>query len=207
MADIYLASRSSRRRELLHQIGVRFETLLLRVAPNRGIDVDETLHASESPQAYAERVATEKAVFGRRVLAARSQIFRPVLAADTVVVLDGEVLGKPENREQAVRFLKRLSGQTHEVRTAVALAAAPAGSRLEPMIVTSVSRVRIRPLSDLEIERYCASNEPLDKAGGYAIQGRAAVFVEQLEGSYSGVVGLPLFETAALLERAGIRVM
>jgi len=206
MADIYLASRSPRRRELLHQIGVRFETLLLRVAPNRGIDVDETQRASESAQSYAERVATEKAAFGRRVLAARSQVFRPVLAADTVVVLDGEVLGKPEGKVEAARFLRRLSGQTHEVRTAVALAAAPAPNAA-PLVVTSVSRVRLRALDDGEIERYCASNEPLDKAGAYAIQGRAAVFIEYIEGSYSGVVGLPLFETAALLERAGVRVL
>jgi len=206
MADIYLASRSPRRRELLHQIGVRFETLLLRVAPHRGIDVDETLRPSESAQSYAERVAVEKAQFGRRVLAARSQVFRPVLAADTVVVLDGEVLGKPDNREQAIRYLRRLSGQTHEVRTAVALAAAAAPSAA-PLTACSVSRVRMRALDSDEIERYCASNEPLDKAGAYAIQGRAAIFIEHIEGSYTGVVGLPLFETAALLERAGVRVL
>jgi septum formation protein len=206
MADIYLASRSPRRRELLHQIGVRFETLLLRVAPNRGIDVDEVQHAGESAPAYAVRVATEKALFGRRVLAARSQIFRPVLAADTVVMLDGEVLGKPDTRQQAAVYLRRLSGHTHEVLTAVALAASavPAAA---PLVVSSLSRVRLRALDDAEIERYCASNEPLDKAGAYAIQGRAAVFIEQLEGSYSGVVGLPLFETATLLERAGVRVL
>jgi septum formation protein len=206
MADIYLASRSPRRRELLHQIGVRFETLLLRAAPGRGIDVDETQHANESAQGYAERVAAQKANFGRVVLAARSRIFRPVLAADTVVVLDGEVLGKPENPLQAARFLRRLSGQTHEVRTAVALAASPSPSAA-PLLLSSVSRVRVRQLDDGQIERYCASNEPLDKAGGYAIQGRAAVFIERIEGSYSGVVGLPLFETAELLEQAGVRVL
>jgi septum formation protein len=183
MADIYLASRSPRRRELLHQIGVRFETLLLRVAPNRGIDVDESQHPGESAADFAVRVATE-----------------------TVVVLNGEVLGKPDTREQAAGYLKRLSGQTHEVLTAVALAASPAPNAI-PFVVTSTSRVRLRPLSVAEIERYCATNEPLDKAGGYAIQGRAAIFVEQIDGSYSGVVGLPLFETAALLERAGVRVL
>lgn len=206
MADIYLASRSPRRRELLHQIGVRFETLLLRVAPSRGIDVDETQHPSENAQAYVERVATQKAVLGRQVLAARSQIFKPVLSADTAVVLDGEVLGKPENAQEAARFLHRLSGQTHEVRTAVALAASQAPGAA-PFLVTSLTRVRMRHLDDAQIERYCASNEPLDKAGAYAIQGRAAIFIERIEGSYSGVVGLPLFETAALLERAGIRVL
>jgi len=206
MADIYLASRSPRRRELLHQIGVRFETLLLRVAPNRGMDVDEFQRASESAQSYVERVAWEKAVCGRRVLEVRTQVFRPVLAADTIVLLDGEVLGKPENAAQAARFLRRLAGRTHEVRTAVALAAAP-GLNVAPLVATSVSQVTMLPLSDEEIDRYGASNEPLDKAGGYAIQGRAAIFIEKLEGSYSGVVGLPLAETAALLTRAGIRVL
>jgi septum formation protein len=206
MADIYLASRSPRRRELLHQIGVRFETLLLRVEPRRPIDVDEAQHASESPQVYVERIAREKAVCGRRVLQARSQVVRPVLAADTVVVLDDEVLGKPDTRARATRFLQRLSGRPHEVRTAVALAVGP-GPDAPPLMATSVSRVTMRQISDEEIERYCASNEPYDKAGGYAIQGRAAIFVERLEGSYSGVVGLPLAETALLLMRAGVRVL
>jgi septum formation protein len=151
-----------------------------------------------------DRVAREKALGGRRVLQARTQMFRPVLAADTVVVLDGEVLGKPDSREQAAQFLQRLSGRTHEVRTVVALAATP---NAELMVATSVSRVTLRPIGVEEIERYCASNEPMDKAGAYAIQGKAAVFIERLEGSYSGVVGLPLAETAALLVRAGVRVL
>jgi septum formation protein len=206
MAYIYLASRSPRRRYLLHQIGVRFETLLLRVAPNRGMDVDESQRPSESAQTYVERIAWEKAVCGRRVLEARTQVFRPVLAADTIVVVDGEVLGKPDNAAQAARFLRRLAGRTHEVRTALALAAAPA-LNVAPLVATSVSQVTMRAISDEEIERYCASNEPLDKAGGYAIQGRGAIFIEKLEGSYSGVVGLPLAETSALLVQAGIRVL
>jgi nucleoside triphosphate pyrophosphatase len=206
MADIYLASRSARRRELLHQIGVRFETLLLRVHPQRPIDVDETQHASESAQDYVERIAREKALCGRRVLQARSQVLRPVLAADTVVILDGEVLGKPESRAQAASFLQRLSGRAHEVRTAVALALGPAPDAA-PLTATSVSLVTMRRISDEEIERYCASNEPNDKAGAYAIQGRAAIFVEKLEGSYSGVVGLPLAETASLLMQAGVRIL
>jgi septum formation protein len=206
MADIYLASRSPRRRELLHQIGVRFETLLLRAEPRRPADVDESQHPSESAEAYVERVALEKAVCGQRVLIARSQVFHPVLAADTVVVVDGRILGKPENGAQAAQFLHQLSGRTHEVRTSVALAAAP-GPNVTPMLATSVSRVTLRTISDEEIQRYCDSNEPLDKAGGYAIQGRAAIFVAKLEGSYSGVVGLPLAETALLLMRAGIRIL
>lgn len=205
MADIYLASRSSRRRELLNQIGVRFETLLLRSEPRRPPDVDEVQHPGESADAYVERVAREKALCGRRVLQARTQVFRPVLAADTIVVVDGEVLGKPENRAQAAQFLDRLSGRTHQVRTAVALmpSATPGA---EPLMATSVSDVTMRSISPEEIERYCASNEPMDKAGGYAIQGKAAIFVQRLEGSYSGVVGLPLAETALLLVRAGVRL-
>jgi septum formation protein len=206
MADIYLASRSPRRRELLHQIGVRFETLVLRVDPRRQVDIDETQHASENAHSYAQRIAREKAMVGARVLQARSQVFRPVLAADTVVVVDAEVLGKPASREQAAQFLQRLSGRTHEVRTLVALAIA-ADPKIEPLMAASVSQVTMRPISAEEIERYCASNEPMDKAGGYAIQGRAAIFVERLEGSYSGVVGLPLAETALLLMRAGVRVL
>lgn len=206
MADIYLASRSSRRRDLLHQIGVRFETLLLRVEPRRPPDIDETQQNSESADSYVERIAREKAMCGRRVLLARTQMFRPVLAADTVVVVDGEVLGKPASREQAVQFLRRLAGRTHQVRTAVALAAMPAQTA-EPFLLTSVSHVKMRPISDEEIEHYCASNEPMDKAGGYAIQGKAAIFIERIEGSYSGVVGLPLAETASLLIRAGVRVL
>ena len=206
MADIYLASRSPRRRELLHQIGVRFETLLLRAEARRPADVDESQRPSESAEAYVERVALEKAMCGQRVLLARQQVFHPVLAADTVVVLDGEVLGKPDNRVQAAQMLRRLAGRMHEVRTAVALATAPAPN-VAPLLAISVSRVTLRRINDEEVERYCASNEPLDKAGGYAIQGRAAVFVEKLEGSYSGVVGLPLAETASLLIRAGIRIL
>jgi septum formation protein len=206
MADIYLASRSSRRRELLNQIGVRFETLLLRVEPRRPSDVDESQHQSESADSYVERIAREKAVCGARVLLARSQVFRPVLAADTVVVVDGEVLGKPTSRTQAAQFLRRLAGRTHQVRTAVALMASSAPNT-DPLVATSVSHVKMRSISDEEIESYCASNEPMDKAGGYAIQGKAAIFVERIEGSYSGVVGLPLAETALLLVRAGVRVL
>ena len=206
MADIYLASRSPRRRELLNQIGVRFETLLLRVEPRRPADIDETRNPSESAEDYVARIAREKAICGARVLQARSQVFRPVLAADTVVVVDGQVLGKPENRVQAAQFLHRLGGRTHQVRTVVALAVGT-GQTVEPLMATSISQVTMRPISDEEIERYCDTNEPMDKAGAYAIQGRAAIFVERLEGSYSGVVGLPLAETASLLVRAGLRVL
>jgi septum formation protein len=206
MADFYLASRSPRRRELLQQIGARFETLLLRISKGRGADVDELQHSGEDPQTYNLRIAREKAEVGLRALAGRSMMVKPVLAADTVVVVDGEILGKPVDPAQAAAFLRRIAGRTHEVRTAVALATA--SGRLDQVwTAESVSQVTLREVSDAEIERYCATAEPYDKAGGYAIQGRAAVFIEWLQGSYSGVVGLPLMETAALLTRAGIRIL
>jgi len=200
---IYLASRSPRRRELLKQIGVKFEPLLLRLAsPRGGPDVDEARHSGESAADYVDRTAREKAVFGLKVLSMRSMIYRPVLAADTVVIVDEEVLGKPANPDEAARFMRRLAGRNHEVRTAVALAIqGPALS------ATSVSTVTFRALDDAEIRRYCATSEPYDKAGGYGVQGLAAVFVERIEGSYTGVMGLPLFETARLLSQAGIKVL
>ena len=203
MADLYLASRSSRRRELLRQIGVRFEPLLLRLQPPREADVDETPHAGESAADYVARTATNKARFGQSTLALRRLPARPVLAADTVVVVDGEILGTPAGREEAQASLRRLSGRPHQVRTYVALAC---GSPTRPELLTteSVSTVHFAALTEAQIARYCAGGEPYDKAGGYAIQGLAAVFIERLEGSYSGVMGLPLFETAQLLRRAGI---
>lgn len=201
-ATIYLASRSPRRRELLKQIGVRFDPLLLRLATPRGPDVDEAQHEGESAAQYVDRTAREKATRGLEVLGMRSMLYRPVLAADTVVILDGEVLPKPSDRAQAAEFMRRLSGRTHEVRTAVALA-------IEGPVLaaTSVSQVAFRALDDAEIQRYCATAEPYDKAGGYGIQGLASVFIERIEGSYSGVMGLPLFETARLLGQAGMKVL
>jgi septum formation protein len=203
MTDLYLASRSSRRRELLRQIGVRFEPLLLRLSPARGPDVDETLQPGEDAAAFVARVATAKARLGLEVLGMRHMLAHPVLAADTEVVVDGEVLGKPADRDQAAAFLRRLAGRTHQVRTFVALATGPAG-RSQVLTAESVSQVRFAPLTDEQIDRYCAGGEPYDKAGGYAIQGLAACFIEHIDGSYSGVVGLPLYETAQLLRQAGI---
>ena len=200
---IYLASRSPRRRELLKQIGVKFDPLLLRLASRRGgPDVDEAQHSGESPADYVERTAREKAAFGLKVLSMRSMIFRPVLAADTVVIVDGDVLAKPANPEEAASFMRRLSGRSHEVRTSIALAI-----QGPVLSATSVSTVTFRALDDAEITRYCATPEPYDKAGGYGIQGLAAVFVERIEGSYTGVMGLPLFETARMLAQAGIKVL
>jgi septum formation protein len=196
---VYLASRSLRRRELLRQIGIGFEVLLLREAPGRPVDFDEDPRAGEPAAAYAERIARHKAAAGWARLSQRRLLRRPVLAADTTVALDSTILGKPADREQATQFLQSLSGRTHAVHTAVAVAFE---ERLE--VAVSSSEVEFGVLTEQEIRRYVATGEPLDKAGAYAIQGRAAVFVRQVYGSYSGVVGLPLFETSQLLARFGI---
>ena len=196
---IYLASRSPRRRELLQQIGIAFEALLLREDLRRGADVDETLIPGESPESYVSRVARAKAEAGWHRIASRRLLPRPVLAADTAVVLDGEIIGKPADARRAHELLRRLSGRTHHVLTAVAVARE---ARVETAL--SISAVEFRELADGEIRLYVASGEPLDKAGAYAIQGRAAVFVRAISGSYSGIMGLPLFETAELLGRFGV---
>ena len=181
---LLLASASPRRRELLWQIGVAHR---LAVA-----DIDERPHAGESPAGCVQRLALAKA---QQILPSGL----PVLGADTVVVLDGEMLGKPHERDAALAMLARLSGRTHRVLTAVALVDAR-GQRL----ALSESEVQFRTLEATECARYWESGEPRDKAGGYAIQGLGAVFVSALRGSYSGVMGLPLFETAALLDAAGV---
>lgn len=196
---IYLASRSPRRRELLRQIGIAFEALLLREDVRRGADVDEAPAPGESPQDYVNRVARDKAEAGWRRIASRGLLPRPVLAADTTVVVDGGIIGKPADARHAQQMLRRLSGRTHRVMTAVAVARE---ARVETALSTSA--VEFRELADGEIRRYVASGEPLDKAGAYAIQGRAAVFVRGISGSYSGIMGLPLFETAELLGRFDI---
>jgi len=207
MADFYLASHSARRRELLRQIGARFETLLLRSALPRGPDISELQRPDEAAADYVVRVAREKAENGVQALLSRTLLPKPVLGADTVVIVDGDILGKPQDIQQAARFLERLSGRTHEVRTAIALAL-PAPERHHTIATAvSITQVTMRTMEAQEIQNYCASGEPFDKAGGYAIQGRAAIFVERIEGSYSGVVGLPLAETASLLGRAGVRIL
>jgi septum formation protein len=199
---IYLASRSPRRRELLKQIGVSFELLLLREDARRGVDVDETPSPGEAPADYAVRVACAKAeVAAIRVAQRRLQLY-PALAADTTVVLDGEVIGKPRNREHAMQMLAVLSGREHSVITAVAIAM---HERVESG--RSESSVEFRALSPAEIQHYVATGEPFDKAGAYAIQGRAAAFVTRISGSYSGIMGLPLAETAELLRKFGIEVL
>lgn len=199
---IYLASRSPRRRELLKQIGVPFELLLLRQDLRRGADVDETPLADESAGVYALRMARAKAATGVRQIAQRVLPQKPVLAADTAIVFEDEIIGKPEDAEHAARILRALSGREHQVLTAVALALR---DKVETQI--SVSSVWFRELSDIEIRRYLASGEPLDKAGAYAIQGRAGAFVTRISGSYSGIMGLPLAETAELLKRFDIPLL
>ena len=193
---IYLASRSPRRRELLTQIGVRFHLLLLRDRPGEGLDVDEAPLADELPAVYVERVARAKAEAGWRRLMQRNLPQAPVLAADTTVALAGRIFGKPAGREDAAAMLAVLSDCRHEVLTAIAL---KQGDWMESAL--SCSEVRFKKLAPGEIRQYVASGECDGKAGAYAIQGRAARFVAELRGSYSGVMGLPLYETAQLLER------
>lgn len=199
---IYLASRSPRRRELLKQIGVSFESLLVREDLRRGVDVDETPLGGESAGSYALRIARAKAAIALQQIAQRGLPQKPVLAADTTIVFDDRIIGKPDDEPQAMRILRALSGREHQVLTAVALALK---DQIETQI--SVSSVRFRELSDAEIRHYVASGEALDKAGAYAIQGRAAAFVTRIEGSYSGIMGLPLAETAELLQRFNIPVL
>jgi septum formation protein len=186
---VYLASASPRRSELLRQIGVPFEVRPAQIAETPAVD--------ERADALVLRLAAEKAdaVWRRVPMDER----RPVLGADTAVVLDDRVLGKPADAAEAESMLAALSGRTHRVLTAVALRYGD-----EAQTLLSSSEVRFRATTRDERAAYCRSGEPLDKAGGYGIQGRAAVFVEHLAGSYSGVVGLPLFETAALLARCGV---
>ncbi len=193
---IYLASRSPRRRELLHQIGIHFDLLTFR-SGERGddADVDETPIGSEDAERYVTRVALTKAESGVRRLGWRQLTRRPVLSADTTLELDGRIIGKPKDAIDAGHILAGLSGRSHRVLTAVAVSD---GERTRYRL--NVSEVRFRALDDEEIRRYIATGESLDKAGAYGIQGRAAMFIQEIHGSYSGIMGLPLFETAELLK-------
>jgi septum formation protein len=187
---IYLASASPRRGELLRQIGVDFVVRPARIAERR---------RDEEPAGdYVQRIAQAKAASIWARVAAESAP-RPVLAADTAVVVNGQVLGKPESRDDALRMLLQLSGRSHEVVTAVALL-----YEQEVQMRVNSSKVRFRATTERERAAYCATREPIDKAGGYGIQGMAAVFVEEINGSYSAVMGLPLCETASMLLRYGI---
>jgi septum formation protein len=199
---LYLASKSARRQQLLRQLDIEFESLLLREAAGRERDVVEEAVDREPAHHYVERMARTKAQVGWQRMQNRKLAERPVLGADTEVVLDGDVFGKPRDADDALRMIKRLSGRTHQVVSAVALR-----YRERTEVDLSVSRVTLRRLGAAEMERYVATGEPFDKAGGYAVQGRAAGFISRLEGSYTGVVGLPLYETAALLARIGMPVL
>lgn len=195
---IYLASQSPRRRELLKQIGVAYDVLALRAVPGR-MDVVEIPHAGESARDFAQRMASEKAACGWRAVDGRRLLRFPVLGADTVVELDGELLGKPADRAEAEAMLKRLAGREHVVYTAIAMQ-----QETRQAERLSVSRVRLAELDDAAIAHYLETGEYLGKAGAYAIQGRAGAFVAHIEGSYSGIMGLPLYETADLLKTFGV---
>jgi septum formation protein len=196
---VYLASQSPRRRQLLEQIGVRHELLL--AAADEDVEALEAVRSGELPADYVERVtrAKLKAAVARR--ATRRLPTAPIVCADTTVALGRLILGKPVDADDAVRILTLLAGRTHRVVTAVAVAA---HGRVR--VAVNTSRVRFAPLAQGRIERYVASGEPFGKAGAYAIQSAAAAWVERIEGSYTGIMGLPLHETAALLEWAGVDV-
>ena len=193
---IYLASRSPRRRELLSQIGVRYHLLLFRDRPGEAVDIDESTFGGETAEAYVERIARTKADVAWQRMIQRNLPRAPVLSADTTVSLDGKIFGKPASREHATEMLSAMSGRAHDVLTAVAL---KSDDWMESVV--SRSEVKFKTLTPAEIAAYVESGECDDKAGAYAIQGRAGRFVVELRGSYSGVVGLPLYETGELLDK------
>lgn len=195
---IYLASRSPRRRELLTQIGVPFSMLLFRSAPRFDEQVDESPLSGEIADDYVVRVARAKADFGNRLVQSRQLRPHPVLAADTTVELDGNIYGKPSDTADAMAMLKTFSGRTHRVLTTVAIAWQ---GKIEHRL--NINEVKFRELSDTEIRHYVQSGEPMDKAGSYGIQGTAAMFVAEMRGEHSGIVGLPLCETTLLLREIG----
>ena len=192
--QIYLASRSPRRRQLLKQIGVNFEM--------RPVSIDETMEKGEAPADYVCRMAQAKAELGWIRLIQRGLPLRPLLAADTVVVLRGKIIGKPENLANGKKMLSTLSGQTHKVLTAVVVVAK---NKIQKSLSTTT--VRFRDISQSEITSYLNGTESHDRAGSYAMQGRAAVFIMKISGSYSGALGLPIFETAQLLEKFNIKIL
>jgi len=197
LPDLYLASASPRRRELLAQIGLRVDVV--------SQSVKEHLLDNESPENYVQRLALEKAQAGLRVPDIHRQC--PVLGADTAVVMDDCILGKPASEAAALAMLKQLSGRTHRVLSAVAVVGKDNLGQDRVETCLSQSRVRFRRIDEQECLAYWHTGEPADKAGAYGIQGLGAVFIEHLEGSYSGVMGLPLFETSELLYRFGIKVL
>lgn len=199
---IYLASKSPRRRELLRQIGIDFELLLLRDQTPRGPEVSEEVLPNERAEDYVARVTLEKAQFAQKTMWWRKLPPRPILAADTTVVLDGRILGKPADEAEAAEMMRALSGRTHQVLTHVVVLHE---DRIHQL--TQRSDVAFAQLSDAAIRAYCATAEPYDKAGGYGIQGQAALFIQDIAGSYSGIMGLPLYETGQLLKQAGLHIL
>jgi septum formation protein len=195
---VYLCSQSPRRRELLKQIGVNYEMLLLRNDLRRNISVDETPEENEDPLVYVQRICEAKAKAGWEALLYRNLPPFPVIAADTTVTIDGNIIGKPRDNAHAAEILRTLSGRSHQVLTAVAVCYE---ERTEMRL--SSTTVTFAKLDETRIHRYLLSNEAHDKAGAYGIQGFAGAFIERIEGSYSGVMGLPLFETAELLKTFG----
>lgn len=189
---IYLASQSPRRHELVQQLDISFQHL--------SVEINEISFSGEEPQSFAERMAREKAEAGVRNLSLLQKPIGLVLAADTIVVIDSHILGKPKDQDDFMRMLGLLSGNDHSVYSAVALN----DGKVQKQVI-SVSRVTMRSLTESEMKRYWDSGEPRDKAGGYAVQGKAAQFITALNGSYSGVMGLPLFETAELLKQYHIQ--
>ena len=199
-AFIYLASQSPRRRQLLDQLGVAHELLLPNAAGDIAEDAEaiEAEHPGEAPRDYVQRVTAGKLAAAVARHARRQLPSGPILCSDTTVALGTQILGKPADADDARRILQMLSGQEHEVLTAVAMQHGE-----QRLAALSVSRVRFMPLSAAQIDAYVVSGEPMGKAGAYGIQGLAGAYVEQMSGSYSGIMGLPLFETAQLLRQLG----
>ncbi|WP_333842420.1 Maf family protein [Limnohabitans sp.] len=205
MQFIYLASQSPRRRQLLEQLGVRYELLL--ADDTEDAEALEVVLPHEAPRAYVQRVTLLKLAAALARMKRRGLPVAPVLCSDTTVALGKTILGKPDDPKHAAHILGTLSGQTHRVLTSVALGSlSQAGKPLKTEQALSVSRVRFAPLSRQQIQTYVASGEPMGKAGAYAVQGRAAAYIEHISGSYSGIMGLPMFETAQLLRAFGFKV-
>ena len=202
---VYLASQSPRRRQLLEQLGIRYELLL--ADDTEDAEALEVVLPGEAPRAYVQRVTLLKLEAALDRMKRRGLPFAPVLCSDTTVALGKTILGKPDDAKHAAQILGALSGQTHRVLTSVAMGTlSKAGKPLKTEQALSVSSVRFAPLTRTQIQTYVASGEPMGKAGAYAVQGRAAAYIEHISGSYSGIMGLPMFETAQLLREFGFKV-
>lgn len=198
--SLYLASKSPRRKDILEQLGFHPIVLANNDHTLRNFQGDEVQLPNETPQDYVERIAREKAVIALGKIQAQALPLLPVLSADTTVIADGLILGKPDDETQAQDFLRRLSGKEHEVRTAVCV-----GTDVDNLLMrVSISTVRFKALTETEIRSYVRMAEPYDKAGGYGIQGLAGAFISEIHGSYSGIMGLPVFETCELLKSFGL---